>query len=170
MKLTLPFHFLLSLVILSILISCGPDEMPEEVCQYSPTTSCSGYSFSIVDKDTYESLIGTDGQLIHPDSIYITNTRKDTMSHEARRSSDGRWAVERFNPFQEISCFNQCLLDSAFTRTYYLYIGNGTTDTMEFFFPVRSPGPNAFLNGVSGRIQPDFPKDQSIRTAFYFRK
>lgn len=116
--------------------------------------------------------MGTNGQLIHPDSIVITNTRKDTMHQEAFQYSDGWYSIEGFSPFHEITCFNQCISDSAFTRTYYVYIGNGDTDTMEVYFAERSEEPEAFYNGRSGEVPLDILPDSlgSGRTSYWFIK
>lgn len=115
--------------------------------------------------------MGTNGQLIHPDSVVITNTREDTMPHEVFQFSDGWYTIDGFSPFHEITCFNQCISDSAFTRTYYVYIGNGDTDTMEVYFAERSEEPEAFYNGRSGEVPEDRADSTGLGyTSYWFRK
>ena len=124
------------LVCLLFIISCDGKSVitTDEGCEFDPVNSCAGFSFSIVDADSYENLIGEEN-LIHPDSIVIINTRNDTIpGYYPIAFSDGWVVIADLNPFAEITCFNQCLSDSAFTRTYYMYIGNGDTDTIDVFF------------------------------------
>ncbi len=154
---------------LIIIISCEPDEEEKGECDTSD--SCLSTSFSFVDPDNYKNLMGYDGQPIHPDSIAITNSRGDTMSHKTYQMVDGWVELSYFNPFQEITCFNQCLLDSAFTRTYYVYIGNDDLDTLEVYFPERAQNYTIFYNGVSGEVPDDIPKEQRPgRSVFYLLK
>ncbi|MBR09561.1 MAG: hypothetical protein CMP48_17985 [Rickettsiales bacterium] len=158
------------LCILGLLISCKP-ETNEGECEFIPRINCSTFTFSFIDPDSYENLMGVDGQPIHPDSIVITNSRRDTMYHEIFAFSDGWYTVQNFSVFQEITCFNQCQLDSAFTRTYHVYIGNGDTDTLEVHFPVRSDNYTTYYNEVSGELPNDIPENLgSGRTTFWFRK
>ena len=161
------------LVCLLFIISCdGKSEITdEEGCVFEPVSSCAGFSFSIVEANTYENLIGEEN-LIHPDSIVIINTRNDTMpGYFPLKFSDGWYTIEDLDPFREITCFNQCLSDSAFTRTYYMYIGNGDTDTIDVFFPERSGGPEVFFNGDSGEVPDDRPPETGLGySPFWFRK
>ena len=160
------------LCILGLLISCKP-ETNEGECEFIPRINCSTFTFSFIDPDSYENLMGVDGQPIHPDSIVITNSRRDTMYHEIFAFSDGWYTVQNFSVFQEITCFNQCQLDSAFTRTYHVYIGNGDTDTLEVHFPVRSDNYTTYYNGISGEL-PDYRELPSGYgsgyTTYWFRK
>ncbi|MEQ8470322.1 MAG: hypothetical protein RIC35_04015 [Marinoscillum sp.] len=86
-----------------------------------PLTACEGFSFSMVNRDTYENLIG-ENKLIHPDSLVINNTKGDVMHHMPYSYSDGWYTIEEFSPFQEITCFNQCKwtpsLHAPITYTY----------------------------------------------------
>ncbi|MEQ9303268.1 MAG: hypothetical protein RJQ14_05075, partial [Marinoscillum sp.] len=135
------------LVAIIALDACGPESEHFGDCEFSSRSSCSSFTFSFINAETYENIMGTHDQLINTDSVVITNSRKDTMPHEAFQYSDGWYSIEGFSPFHEISCFNQCISDSAFTRTYYVYVGNGDTDTMEVYFAERSEEPEAFYNG-----------------------
>lgn len=173
MKLTKEIFLLTIIILITLAISCREDVKTSEDCGFDPRGICPSFSFSFVDPDTYENLMGVDGQPIHPDSIVITHTRKDTMNHEIFVSVDGWHSVYRFWVFEEISCFNQCLLDSAFTRTYYVYLGNDDTDTMEVYFPERSDHFTTFYNGLSG----EFPEYGNVpeyisryKSVFWFRK
>ena len=162
----------LSLLVLSACETPGEVTNPgtPEECIFHPLTACDGFSFSIIDKDTYESLIGED-RLIHPDSIVITNTRGNEMHNIPKTYSDGWYTVEQFSPFDEITCFNQCLLDSAFSREYYIYLGNGDTDTLEVHFPVTSQYEETYYNGISGGDFGETPIEVGgAKSSFYFRK
>ena len=167
------FHFLISLNMLFLLSCDGKSVIVDENgCEYDPVNSCAGFSFSIVDAGSYENLVGKDGQQIHPDSIIITNTRRDTMPrYFPWQLSDGWWIIAELDPFTEITCFNQCQSDSAFTRTYYMYLGNGDTDTVDVFFPEMAQGPEVFFNGTTGNLPNDLPPEAgSGRSSFWFRK
>lgn len=155
---------------LCLLSSCGPDEEVQEECVFDARTACSSFSFSIVNADTYENLVG-DGRLIDPEKVVVTNTRNDTMHISPFQFSDGWTTIGQFSPFQEITCFNQCVLDSAFTRTYYLHYGGSDTDTMEVFFPERKRDPIIYFNGLNGEV----PDDRADSTGtgysvYWFRK
>ena len=79
--------------------------------------------------------------------------------------------MEQFSPFDEITCFNQCSLDSAFTRTYYVYIGNGDTDTLEVVFEAYTKREAPFYNGVSGgEFGYTPPEILGPKSPYYFRK
>lgn len=81
------------------------------------------------------------------------------MFHEYFFHTGGWVSLESFDPFQELYCFNQCLLDSAFTRTYHVYIGNGDIDTLEVYFAERTERYHLFFNGVDGA-----PPEETIGT------
>ena len=172
MTLTKEILFFSIITIITLIISCNADVKTYGDCEFDQQKSCEGFSFSFVNADTYENLMGKNGQLIHPDSIVITNTRNNQMYHEPYKYSDGWYIIEWFNPFQEIKCFNQCISDSAFTRTYYVYIGNEDVDTMDVFFDKRTQGPEVYYNGVNGRVPFDELPDSlgSGRSTFWFRK
>ncbi len=172
MKLSREILLLTITFTISHLLSCDNNVKTYGDCEFVPQESCEGFGFSFVNADTYENLMGTDGQLIHPDSVVITNTRNDQMYHNPFKYTDGWYIIEWFNPFQEIKCFNQCISDSAFTRTYYIYIGNGDTDTMEVYFPTRSPGPEVFFNGSDARVPlNELPDSLGVgRSSYWFRK
>lgn len=168
MKRTLLFILIASALFLS---ACNTDTPSEEDCNFDIQAWCGGgYSFSIVNADTYENLVG-DGRLINPDKIVVTNTRIDTMIILPLKLSDGWYSIENFNPFDEITCFDQCKSDSAFTRTYYLNYGGADTDTMEVFFAVRDDEPQVSFNQLSGNVPNDI--DDSLgrgRSLYWFRK
>lgn len=155
---------------LLVLFGCTGDE-PQEECKFDVYRWCGGgYSFSIVNLDTYENLVG-EGRLIDPAKIVVTNTRKDTMPTNPDMLSNGWYTINRFNPFDEITCFDQCLSDSAFTRTYYLNYGGADIDTFELYFPTHSNGPQAYFNKLSA----DVPEDRHDSTGlghslYWFRK
>lgn len=87
------------------LIACEPEKIGNDDCYFSQRSSCSGFAFSFVNPNTYENLLGSNGQPIHPDSVVITNTRRDTMYHELYSYSDGWNIIANFSPLQEITCF-----------------------------------------------------------------
>ena len=164
--------FLLYVLLLTTVFAVSCEKAPVETdgCYFDARNACQGFSFSIVNKGTYENLIGED-RLIHPDSIVITNTRSDVMHHRPYSYSDGWYTIEEFSPFQEMYCFNQCKLDSSFTRTYYLYVGNGDTDTLEVFYQSRSEREDTFYNGVSGGEYGYTPTEiEGPKSPYYFRK
>ncbi len=165
--------YLLSLsIFILLLIACEPNNIEvTNDCKFDPRRSCNSFSFSIVNKDTYENLVGTNGQLIHPDSIVITNTRGNVMDEKPLGLSDGWYTIESFSPFEELYCFNQCKLDSAFTRTYFVYLGNGDTDTMEVYFPAHSEKEEVFYNGLNANIPDDIHDSLgSGYSVYWFRK
>lgn len=59
----------------------------------------------------------------------------------------GWYSIEYFSPFDELYCFNMCTNDSSFTRTYYMYLGNGDMDTIEIYFPARTNPYKVLFNG-----------------------
>lgn len=160
------FALFLTLGLLTF-ISCDQPIKTPDGCQFN---RCGTTGWSFVDAITYENLLGPD-KLIHPDSLVITNTRGDSMFYKVFTFSSGWTVVTAFSPFQEIYCFNQCLLDSAFTRTYYLYLGNQDTDTLEVHFPVRSAWYTTTYNGLSGEVPEDRPPSSGLGgSTFWFRK
>ena len=174
-SLSLPIFFWVIMVSLLALSACETSAevtnpgTPEE-CVFHPRTACNGFSFSIVNKDTYENLVG-EKRLIHPDSLVITNTRGDVMHHTPFSYSDGWFTIEEFSPFDELTCFNQCKLDSSFTRTYYVYMGNGDTDTLDVYFKAKSESEETFFNQLTGEV-PDDRADStgSGYSVYWFRK
>jgi len=154
--------------LISLTIACEPNEAAKNCFNLHP---CNYASFVIVNSNTFESLIG-DELKIHPDSIVILNDRLDTMYHSIEKFLTYQY-ISRFNPFQEITCFNQCLSDSAFSRYYYLYVGNGDMDTIEVHFPANQEYTTIYefyFNGESGNI-PDDPKSEDYGGFPYmFRK
>ncbi|MEO9473936.1 MAG: hypothetical protein ABJG41_00310 [Cyclobacteriaceae bacterium] len=151
------------------LTSCDlfDDKEPQD-CVFK-RSSCSGADWSFVDPDTYENLMGYD-KPINPDSIVILNSRMDTMYHEVNFWVEN-WGVVYFNPFHELHCFDLCKLDSAFTRTYYLYLGTEDIDTIEAYFAERTARYHLFFNGVSGEVPSDIPEAYgSGRSLFWFQK
>lgn len=164
---------LLAFFLAAFLIACNSDNPVEDECDFDINRWCGGgYTFSIVNYDTYENLVG-EGKLIDPDRIVVTNTRSDTMPILPFQFSDGWYSIEHFNPFDEITCFDQCKSDSAFTRTYYLNYGGADTDTMEVFFPERDDEPIVSFNGIKGVEREEKPKeleDQPHWSLYWFRK
>jgi hypothetical protein len=151
--------------------ACNKDNSVDEPCDFDFNAWCNGgYSFSIVNYDTYENLVG-EGKLIDPTKIVITNTRGDTMQSRPNLFSDGWYTIERFNPFDEITCFDQCKSDSAFTRTYFLNYGGEDTDTMEVFFAARDDDPQVSFNGLPGDVPVDRHDSTGLGYSLYwFRK
>ena len=161
---------LFSLSVLCILTACEREKVNHNGCYFDSTYDCGGFTFSIVDLDTYENIIGEEDHLIDPTEMRIKNVDDHIMWFDFRKSSDGWYGISFYGVFEEFECFNQCLLDSSFTRTYYLDIGNNDIDTLEVFVEAHKMGPTTFYNGLSGEYQQDLPSDFSPRTAFIFRK
>lgn len=148
---------------LFFLISCGPAE--ESDCNFK---RCKDGGFTIVDAATYENLIGVD-KYVHPDSLLILNARGDTMYHEIYDYQNGWYQVTHFSPWQEIYCFNLCLLDSAFVRRYYLYLGRQDWDTLDIHFETHQPDYYMYFNGESGATPEDKP-EESPSYGYWFSK
>ncbi|WP_425389820.1 hypothetical protein [Ekhidna sp.] len=156
----------------SLLISCSPDEV-DTTC-IGADTPCEGFSWSFVDPDTYENLMGKEGQPIHPDTIVILNLSQDTMYHELFSYQAIDWWTVQFipGPYQELNCFNQCLLDSAFSRYYYIYVGNDDWDTVEVHFPAntnRATVMEVYFNDKDASVPTDRP-DWTIESSYWFQK
>jgi hypothetical protein len=167
--------FKITILSLVLLTSCIFERFEKDNtdgdCVFDPVVGCIDTPFSIVDADTYQNLVGYDGQLINPDTVKIVNTRGQDMFFDIRTHSNGWISFETFGPFQEIHCFNQCLLDSAFALTYYMYLGNGDTDTIEARFALNEPDPVLYYNGKDATR----PNDAilvvgGVFTPFWFQK
>ena len=148
-------------------------ENPDGDCDFDPLAGCIDTPFSIVDAGTYQILVGYDGQRINPDSVKIVNSRGQEIYFDLYTFANGWNIFETFGPFQELHCFNQCRLDSAFTRTYYMYLGNGDTDTIEAQFALNEPHPVLYYNGedattpdsrvsITGRVYSPFWLQKSV--------
>lgn len=154
-------------------ISCDPAPEVYENCKWDPRgRDCRGFSISIVDAETNENLVGKNGEPIHPDSIIIYNTRGDEMpidirKHEPAHLENGWYTIDRFSPFDELYCFNMCTNDSSFTRTYYMYLGNGDMDTIEAYFPARTNPYKVLYNGSFENALNDW-KDSGLDSALDF--
>mgnify|MGYP006999192629 CR=1 FL=1 len=157
---------------LSFLSSCYPEEDKDPDC-IGEETPCRGFDFSFVDAETYENLMGTDGQLIHPDTMFILNMQGDTMAqgpyYGPRYGTLTEWWNVGFSPYQELNCFNQCTLDSAFSRSYYIYTGNQDWDTLEIHFPAKTEYATVMevtFNNMDARV----PEGVQEYASYYFRK
>lgn len=156
----------------SILTSCSPDEV-DTTC-IGTNTPCEGFGWSFVDPDTYENLMGKDGYPIHPDTIIVLNLTNDTMYHEPFYNQFADWWSIGFSPgpYQELNCFNQCELDSAFSRYYYVYVGNQDWDTVEAHFPANTNVATVmevYFNGKDATVPENRP-ETSIETSYWFQK
>lgn len=179
MKIILTFVSILLFTILIVpapllLTSCGPDDSADATC-IGVDAPCEGFSWSFVDPDTYENLMGTDGQLIHPDTVVILNLTQDTMFHRPHYSQFSKWWSISFSPgpYQELNCFNQCVLDSAFSRFYYVYVGNQDWDTLEVHFPAnttRATLMEVYFNGEDGSKPDDRPANTPSSTYWFQKK
>jgi len=161
--------FALILLLTSILISCSePEEKINSDC-YGENSPCpQGFSLTIVKKGTFENLIGLDSQLIHPDSIIILNMDSIQMYKRVHDFADW-WVIDGFTPYQELHCFNQCTLDSAFSRFYYIYIGNEDWDTLEVHFPARTKFATyleVYFNGFDATE----PKNAPVSISYWLQK
>lgn len=167
-KRNFPFALCISMLMLLVFMSCDSGGEVINDCYFQPRSSCASTSFSFVDPETFENLLGYD-KAINPDSIVITNLEGDTMYHKVFFWNDWN-TVEGFGPFQELYCFNQCKLDSAFTRTYFMYLGCTDTDTIEAVFPEHAPTFTLFFNGLDGTIPKNKPAEMPEYSLFWFRK
>jgi hypothetical protein len=151
------------ILVLAVLQSCWFEETPvkDEECQATPSEVCTGFSWSFVDADTYQNIMCPDSCLIHPDSVFVLNTRGDTMpSRPSFLELANWWTINRFDPYDELSCFNPCVNDSAFSRFYFVYVGNLDFDTMEVRWTPNQSYYDVFYNGVDASIPAD--KDENV--------
>lgn len=181
MKISNPYFKLLPFILwlvfvapASMLNSCGPlfpEDETDTTCLFAGEP-CEGFSWSFIKKGTYENIMGKDGQIVHPDSVYVLNMAKERMSSDAQQQSDGYWLITNFSPFEEMNCFNMCLVDSAFSRYYYVYVGNNDWDTMEVHFPITKYAlyQEVFYNGVNAQPPDDLPDTIHRQTAYWFYK
>lgn len=155
-----------------LLTSCSPDDPADTTC-FGIDAPCEGFSWSFVDPDTYENIMGTDGQLIHPDTVVILNLTQDTMFHRLFNFEAINWSTISFSPgpYQELNCFNQCVLDSAFSRYYYVYVGNQDWDTVEVHFPANTQWATVmevYFNGEDATVPDDRPA--GAHSSYWFQK
>ena len=162
------------ILVLAVLQSCWFEESPvkDEECQATPTEVCTGFSWSFVEPGTYENIMCPDSCLIQPDSVFVLNMRGDTMpSSPLYLRADNWWSIENFSPYDELSCFNPCVNDSAFSLFYYIYTGNLDFDTMEVRWIPNQSYYEVFFNGFDGSIPQDI-RDENIpaHSSYWFLK
>ncbi|MEO9474335.1 MAG: hypothetical protein ABJG41_02340 [Cyclobacteriaceae bacterium] len=143
------------LILLISTTSCDLfDDHNDEECQFDMRLTCSGTSWAFVDPDTWENLLGYD-KPINPDSLVLINERGYTMPIPFSNSTHltpQDWMLVNFSPFDEIYCFNQCKLDSVVVLNYYLYLGNGDTDTISAYFAPHSEKYYLLHNGKKADV------------------
>ena len=160
----------------ALLFSCAPNLSEEEIPCIGLDAECEGFGWSYVRKteDTYINLMGTDeNALIHPDSIVVLNLSLDTMFHSIFRVDADNWYIVGISPWQELVCLNQCVLDSAFSRYYYVYAGNEDWDTVEVHFPAKTRFATVmevYFNGVDPSIPEDKDVNQPRYSTYWFQK
>ena len=161
------------ILILAVLQSCWFEESPvlNDECIGSAGDICSGFSWSFVEPATYENIMCPDSCRIYPDSVFVLNTRGDTMPLTPFfwRGADW-WSIENFSPYDELRCFNECLNDSAFSRFYYVYVGNLDFDTMEVRWTPNQSYYEVFFNDKNANIPEEVDLDQVGRSAYWFMK
>jgi hypothetical protein len=167
----------LFLFVIATYLFSSCDTFPGDPNCIDANTPCEGFSFAIVD-DSLNNLVGRD-RLINPDSTILLNLDLDTMTLTSSLlidsfdeiPQDSIWWRFGMSPYQELNCFNQCIIDSAFSRFYYLYIGNNDWDTIEVHFPAkteRATVMEVYYNKAEGFV----PENENIPalTSFWFKK
>lgn len=158
-----------------LISSCDSDVFPDnkDTTCLGKEEPCRGFSWSFVDPDTYENLMGPIDKPIHPDTVVVLNMTHDTMYHTTRKIYNVDWWTVEFSPgpYQELNCFNQCVLDSAFSRYYYVYVGNQDWDTVEVHFPARTKYAGVmevYFNDQDPRVPDD--RTTAAFSSYWFQK
>jgi len=115
-------------VVITLLMACNPDDTREGCV----TSECRNWSFAIVDAETNENLVGRTEKPFHPDSIdifYKANGERIFFKRRFRDFAD--WWEFSFNYHDELMRCDLHKTDSTFLITYYFYLNQSDTDTLD---------------------------------------
>lgn len=139
---------------------------------------CTGYSFSIIDKDEWEqngnlvNLVGKDGHPYDPDDIVIVNELLDTMYMRTRsvnRTYDNEtivwWFISGFSYYDDLGCIG---ITERIDLRYFVQLDQEDTDTMDLVLKPSSKGRilQIYYNGIREQL----PTHSDIPSSYWFLK
>ena len=124
-------HLPLPLLLLCALSCCETVDEPPQGCFDS---TCETYSYSFVDANTNENLMGTDGQPFHPDSIAIFTDKWEEIRVIPGYQESIDWWTVRFSYYDALRRCDLHETDSTFDLKFYFYLNKDDFDTLTITF------------------------------------